>query len=145
MNTQTSFVSCKIRIPVFWNFSKASSYWERCFLLCAPSESFANVSSENQILTESPWTSRSLPVAFLSFRTMFFLRSILYRKPESALGRMPANSLSSLFPASFVSIINSFIYEKKRHGVKTTPAPLLSVSGSNGNRTKNGGKGLPVI
>ena len=77
--------------------------------LYLPSVNFSRVSSEKNILTESPSINFSLPSAFLLLRVIFFFLSILYIKLLLAAERYFARYLSSLWLLPSLSIINSFI------------------------------------
>ena len=74
-----------------------------------PSLNLLSVSSEKNILTESPDCNFSLPSAFLSLSVIFFFLSILYIKLLLAADRYFERYLSSLWLSPNLSIINSFI------------------------------------
>ncbi|MPN28285.1 hypothetical protein SDC9_175726 [bioreactor metagenome] len=88
--------------------SRSTDTWYSSLIGARPAN-FPIVSSARNSFTLSPTPNFSFPVAFLPLSTIFFLRSILYKKLPGALARYFFKNLSSLWPASFWLIIISFI------------------------------------
>ena len=90
-------------------------------------ENVSKVSSAKKKRTTSPTQSRSVPSDFLPFKVIFFLRSILCKKPVPAAGRTFSQYLIHFCPLSEAVIVNSFIkkYQTESAGLQD-PSPVVS-------------------